>query len=220
MKPAIRDLSEAEMEARMLREVTEGIDGTTIRAGIIKIATNDAELSEWDQKIFRCAARVNKATGIPIGTHAVRGARNQFDFLVKHGANPRQTFFSHVEAGFGWQGKSREQMAESFLSIAQDGGRLLFNNFGRLPYPVGRPRLFDPLSLRPRPGHRRIYLHRRPLVLEERQSCRRLVRRISASQEPPLLLYDNGRRARSLQSWLQQTGDRHFLDRQSAHLFF
>jgi len=130
MKPAIRDLSEADMEARVMREVTEGIDGTTIRAGIIKVATNEAELTALDQMIFRCAARVNQATGIPISTHAVCAARTQFDFLVNHGANPKQTFFTHVEAGFGWQGKAREQMAASFLSIAKEGGRLLFNNFG------------------------------------------------------------------------------------------
>lgn len=54
----------------------------------------------------------------------------QFDYLVQHGANPRQLFFSHAEAGFGWQGRTREQMADYFLGLAREGGRMLFNNFG------------------------------------------------------------------------------------------
>src|SRR5436190_11568143 len=59
---------EKQMEERMLKEVTEGIDGTKIRAGIIKVAGGGG--TDWEKKIFRAAARVNKATGVPIATHS------------------------------------------------------------------------------------------------------------------------------------------------------
>jgi predicted metal-dependent phosphotriesterase family hydrolase len=52
---------EKQMEERMLKEVTEGIEGTKIRAGIIKVAGEGG--TDWQKKTFRAAARVNKATG-------------------------------------------------------------------------------------------------------------------------------------------------------------
>ncbi len=126
----ILDLDEKQVEERMFREVTEGIDGTGIRAAIIKVAGNRSPLTEWEKMNFRCAARVNAATRVPIACHTIFEPREQFDILVKNGANPTQTFFSHVEAEFGWGGRTREQMADVLLGIAEEGGRFLFNNFG------------------------------------------------------------------------------------------
>jgi len=40
------------------------------------------------------------------------------------------TVFLHPEAEFGWQNRTREQMGEYLLSMAKEGGSLLFNNFG------------------------------------------------------------------------------------------
>ena len=46
-------------------------------------------------------------------------------------APPRANcFFLHPEAEFGWQNRTREQMGEYLLSMAKEGGSLLFNNFG------------------------------------------------------------------------------------------
>jgi phosphotriesterase-related protein len=117
------------MEERMFREVTEGIEGTKIRAGIIKVAADHVPIPEWNKKVFRAAARVQKATGVPIATHAWIGAREQFDLLVKTGADPNGINLSHVDTVNGWRGKTREQFAAELLPVVQAGGFLLFNNF-------------------------------------------------------------------------------------------
>jgi phosphotriesterase-related protein len=122
---------EKQLEERMMREVADGIEGTKVRPGIIKVAGDKSPLSEWEKKVFRAAARVQRATGIRIATHAVYAPREQFDLLVEAGADPKRLFFSHPETKICWQGHTREQKAEEFISIAKEGGYILFNNFGQ-----------------------------------------------------------------------------------------
>jgi phosphotriesterase-related protein len=53
-----------------IREIEEGIEGTGIKAGIIKVA-NDAEgVTQKGEIILRAAARASKATGVPISAHS------------------------------------------------------------------------------------------------------------------------------------------------------
>lgn len=114
---------EKQMEELMLKDLTEGIGGTQIRAGIIKVAQEGGTLTEWEKKVFRAAARANKATGIPIATHA-GNAFEQFDLLVKAGANPKQIFYSHVDVG-------RKGKPGDLLTIAKEGGYLEVDTFGQ-----------------------------------------------------------------------------------------
>lgn len=124
------DMNEKQFKEHVVKELTEGIGGTGIKPGLIKVAARRAVMTDWEKMVFKVAAEVNKELGTPIGTHAVAGVRRQFDHLVKYGATPDKLFFSHVEAKFGWEGRSLEQMSENLVQIANEGGRLLFNNFG------------------------------------------------------------------------------------------
>jgi phosphotriesterase-related protein len=114
---------EKQMEELMLRDVTEGIDGTKIRAGIIKVAGEGASLSDWEKKVFRAAARVQKSTGAPIATHT-GGAFQQFDLLVKTGADPHKIFLSHVDVG-------RKGKPGELIAIAKEGAYLEVDTFGQ-----------------------------------------------------------------------------------------
>jgi phosphotriesterase-related protein len=120
---------EGQMEEHMLKEVTEGIGGTKIRAGIIKVAGEGTPLSDWEKKVFRAAVRVQKSSGVPIATHDGASAREQFDVLLQAGANPCRLFLSHVDTGR--RGRPREQLAEELLSIAKEGGYLEVDTFGQ-----------------------------------------------------------------------------------------
>ncbi|MGA2983461.1 MAG: hypothetical protein ABSG32_06575 [Terriglobia bacterium] len=132
---------EKKMEDLMLRDVTEGIGGTKIRAGIMKIAGESSPLTDWERKVFRAAARVQKATGVPIATHDGAGPREQFDLLVQTGANPQRVFISHVDMGL--HGKlTREQLVEELTSMAKDGGYMEFDTFGQETYTPWRDLVF------------------------------------------------------------------------------
>jgi len=127
---SLRELSEVEMYECFVRELTEGIGGSGIRAGIIKVAANLPAMTEWEKRVFRAAARAHHQTQAPIATHACSGARNQMDYLLQHGVDLNHTFYSHVEAEFGWEGRDLEEETEYLMDIVRHGCYLLFNNFG------------------------------------------------------------------------------------------
>ena len=52
-----------------IREIEEGIEGTGIKAGIIKVANDVGGVTPEGEIILRAAARAQKATGVPISTH-------------------------------------------------------------------------------------------------------------------------------------------------------
>jgi phosphotriesterase-related protein len=120
---------EKKMEDLMLKDVTEGIGKTKIRAGIIKIASEGSPLTDWEKKVFRAAARVQVATDVPIATHDGANAREQFDLLVQTGAKPRRVFLSHVDTML--HGRTREQVRDMLVSIAKDGGYMEVDTFGQ-----------------------------------------------------------------------------------------
>src|ERR1043166_4563874 len=121
---------EKQMEDRMLKEVTEGIDGTPVRAGIIKVASEHTPLSDWEKKVFRAAARVQKATAVPIATHDGSGAREQFDLLLQDGASPHRIFLSHVDMGLHGR-RTAQQVRHELVSITKEGGYLEVDTFGQ-----------------------------------------------------------------------------------------
>ena len=51
------------MAAVYVREITEGIEGTGIKAGMIKVADNNYELSGAEEMILRAASRASNETG-------------------------------------------------------------------------------------------------------------------------------------------------------------
>lgn len=82
----------------MLKEVTEGIGKTGIKAGVIKLASSANEITEYERKFFLAAARVNKEVGTPIITHTQLGTcgPEQAKLLVEHGANPEDISIGHM----------------------------------------------------------------------------------------------------------------------------
>ncbi len=52
-----------------IREIEEGIEGTGIKAGIIKVANDAGGVTREGEIILRAAARAQKATGVPLSTH-------------------------------------------------------------------------------------------------------------------------------------------------------
>jgi len=115
---------------RFSQELMEGITGTHIRAAVIKVAGVKAQLNDWEIKVMTAAARVQATTGVPICTHACEGARSQFDVLTKAGADPERIYLSHVEAEFGWEGRTLREEAKYLEALAREGASLYFNNFG------------------------------------------------------------------------------------------
>ena len=80
-----------------VREVTEGMGDTLIRAGIIKCATGEGRISPREEQIMRAVARAHKVTGAPIITHTTNGmGLEQLDIFESEGVSPEEVIVSHI----------------------------------------------------------------------------------------------------------------------------
>ena len=89
---------EQEIYDMMMAEVTKGIDGTDIKAGVIKLASSYNQITPMEEIFFKAAARVQKNTGVVIITHTQQGTMGpeQADLLIANGGIPERIAIGHM----------------------------------------------------------------------------------------------------------------------------
>ncbi len=89
-----------ELADRWIREFEEGIEGSGIRPGFIKIAVNAGQLIPVQQKIVRAACRTWRATGMTIACHTGHGvaAGEALDILREEGVPADNFIFVHADS--------------------------------------------------------------------------------------------------------------------------
>ena len=95
-------------------EIDSGIEGTSIRAGFIKIAVNPGSIIPIQQKIVRAAARCSLSTGATIACHTANGvaAMQLLKILSEEGADSSKLIVVHCDA---------EEDLKYHLEIAHQG---------------------------------------------------------------------------------------------------
>jgi phosphotriesterase-related protein len=58
-----------QLAAYLIRDIEEGMEGTNVRAGIIKCATDRLGVTPLNEKLLQVAAHAHRRTGVPISTH-------------------------------------------------------------------------------------------------------------------------------------------------------
>lgn len=88
-----------ELEDEMIREVTEGMDGTTCKAGWIKAGTSYDYISAREEKVLRAAARASIVTGAPVQTHTSTGTMGleQIEIMEDEGLDLSHFCLAHVD---------------------------------------------------------------------------------------------------------------------------
>jgi len=82
------------------REIEQGIDGTGVKAGVIKVGIIGKDVTALEETGLRAAARASKATGVPIRTHtdaARRAGESQAVILEDEGVDPARVSFDHSD---------------------------------------------------------------------------------------------------------------------------
>jgi len=81
--PEHRNMSEDELTELFISEIREGIEGTGIKAGFIKIATGGGNMTALEEKILRAAGRAARETGAAVASHTTtsNNATKQTDIL-------------------------------------------------------------------------------------------------------------------------------------------
>lgn len=103
-----------ELAAGWIREFQDGIEGTRIRPGIMKISVDKGSLSEIDAKLVRAAALTHLKTGLTIASHTEDGtsALEELDLLNREGV---------AGSAFIWVHAHIEPQTEKQIKAAQRG---------------------------------------------------------------------------------------------------
>lgn len=81
-----------------IKDITEGIMDTGVKAGIIKCATDQPGVTPDVERILRAAAKAHRATGVPISTHTHAASRvglKQQDIFESEGVDLRRVIIGH-----------------------------------------------------------------------------------------------------------------------------
>ncbi|MGM9606296.1 MAG: phosphotriesterase [Oscillospiraceae bacterium] len=89
---------EDEIAEMMITELTEGIGGTGIKAGVIKLASSYHVITPMEETFFKAAARAQRETGCVIITHTQQGTMGpeQAALLIENGADPGKIAIGHM----------------------------------------------------------------------------------------------------------------------------
>lgn len=111
------------MAELFIRELTEGVGSTGVRAGIIKVATGTGAMTDHERAIFEAAAKAAVETGAPITTHTDQGTLGdvQQQILTEAGVPAHRIIIGHS------CGTSDHAY---HLKIARGGSYLGFDRFG------------------------------------------------------------------------------------------
>ena len=99
--PPGASMNEDDIARGIVRDITEGVDDTGIRAGLIgEIGIKVWPLTEGEKVFLRAAAIAQKETGAFINIHTGRSPRSPFEvveFLDKAGADVTRVVMSHID---------------------------------------------------------------------------------------------------------------------------
>jgi len=92
------DISPSVIAQLYVREIEEGIEGTGIKAGIIKVASDRGGITAPQGVVLRAAARAHIHTGLPISTHTWspdRVGEQQVKILEEEGVDLSRVYIGH-----------------------------------------------------------------------------------------------------------------------------
>ena len=109
-----------QLAARWIREAGEGIEGSEILPGFIKIGVNKGPLNEMDRKLVEAAALTHKKTGLSISSHTGDGAAamDQISILKSFGVH---------SGAFRWVHAQNETNMDMHIEAAKSGAWIEFD---------------------------------------------------------------------------------------------
>lgn len=120
LPPYVFSESPETLANRWIREWTDGVEGTKVRPGFIKLGFNGNPLSEVEQKLIRAGAIAHLATGLAIGAHTgpAVAAFEELAILREMGVHPSAWIWIHSQ---------NEKDLSHHVKVAKLGGWVSFD---------------------------------------------------------------------------------------------
>jgi phosphotriesterase-related protein len=96
---SLREISEHDLAELWTKELTEDIEGTSIRAGFIKLAMSDDGPTALEIRNLKAAVKASQNTGAVIASHTIGGkvARKEMDVLEEAGLDLHRFIWVHAQ---------------------------------------------------------------------------------------------------------------------------
>ena len=120
------DVGEDEIVERIVADVTEGVDGTGIRSGVIGEVGCSWSLEENERKVLRASARAQRLTGAALSIHPGRDETAPLEIieiLSEAGADLGRTIMGHLDRTVF--------LRDTLRSIASSGCYMEWDLFGK-----------------------------------------------------------------------------------------
>lgn len=113
-----------DLAGELARELTDGVAGTGVHAGILgEIGTDKPWVSALEERVHRAAARASRETGMAISTHGVRSPVGQAQLRIfeEEGVDPARVVIGHADS---------YPVLDHYLAILDRGANLEFDFLG------------------------------------------------------------------------------------------
>lgn len=96
--PSLREMSVEALADLWVRDLIEGIEGSPVRAGFLKMAVSDEGITPLEARNLKAAARASRATGAAIASHTIGGVnvQREMDILEAEGLDMRRFIWVHA----------------------------------------------------------------------------------------------------------------------------
>lgn len=124
----LANMTERQIADIMVKELTEGVDGTDICAGYIGEIGISEIFDDKERRVLRAAAIAQKDTGVAINVHINPWTTNGIeaaDILLNAGVAPDRICISHIDV---------ENREDYVFALLEKGVYVEFDNFGKEYY--------------------------------------------------------------------------------------
>jgi len=128
----------AELAERWVAEFRDGIEGTGIRPGFVKIAVNPGELLPVQRRIVCAAAITHRETGLAVMAHTAdeQAAHESLDLIERERMSPGRYIIAHADQIGAEVEPGSEQWAQvlaSHVALLERGAWLEYDSIGWRP---------------------------------------------------------------------------------------
>jgi phosphotriesterase-related protein len=135
--PELEDASIDAVAESIETEITDGIDGTHIRAGVIGEIGTSEPLHPREEKVLRAAGRAQVRTGVPITLHmhptALAGYK-VLDILIEEGVEPERVVMGHMDNNLALADATRDNVLAYQAELARRGCYIQYDCCGNDTY--------------------------------------------------------------------------------------
>jgi len=123
----VAGMSNTDLVDEMVHDLTEGLDGTSIKAGVIKVGSSRGKVTADEERVIRAAVKAQALTGAPISTHTTAGTMGpaQAEILMDAKADMDHVLIGHLDRNLDW---------DDHLAVARSGSRMGFDCISKEHY--------------------------------------------------------------------------------------